>query len=206
MARKSALSTLILEAGDAPERRAAQAAAVAAHLDALAPNVRIEEVRALGPAEQRALWKLAAGQAMTFDDLVPPDYGPLEPVRHFGRNSQPAFQLFEKRFCRPSQPTAEPHLWGYNEGPTRPLIGPGYFVVRSTPTDPRGASVVDYWQVPPEKPADWPAIVPNERGLQQLVYARMEDFLRKVSVHVSIGRAWRERRESPHHFVLCREG
>jgi hypothetical protein len=66
--------------------------------------------------------------------------------------------------------------------------------------------VVDYWSVPPEKPAEWPTIKSNESGLQRLVYAHMEDFLRKVSTHVSIGRAWRERRETPHHFLLCREG
>ncbi len=199
MARASATSALILASQP-------NLADIAAHLDGLAPSVRIEDVRALGTAEQRVLWKLAAGRAVTFDDLVPPDYGPLEPVRHYGKNTQPAFTHFEKRFCRPARPTAEPLLWGYNEGPLRPVIGPGYFVVRQTPTDPRGASVVDYWQVPPEKPESWPEIVPNERGIQRLIYARMEDFLRRVSTHVSIGRAWKERRETPHLFALCREG
>ena len=199
MASKSALTQLIL----APSPNLEE---IAAFLDAKAPSVRIEEVRALGTPEQKVLWKLALGRAMTFDDLVPPDYGPLEPVRHFGKNTQPAFTLFEKRFCRPSSSTPEPVLWGYNEGPTRAVIGPGYFVVRQTPTDPRGATVVDYWSVPPEKPEGWPTIKSNESGLQRLVYAHMEDFLRKVSTHVSIGRAWRERRETPHHFLLCREG
>jgi hypothetical protein len=199
MASTSALTQLIL----APQANLDE---IAAALDAKAPSVRIEEVRALGAPEQKVLWKLALGRAMTFDDLVPPDYGPLEPVRHFGKNTQPAFTHFEKRFCRPSSATPEPLLWGYNEGPTRSFIGPGYFVVRQTPTDPRGATVVDYWSVPPEKPAEWPTIRSNESGLQRLVYAHMEDFLRKVSTHVSIGRAWRERRETPHHFLLCREG
>lgn len=202
MARPSPLSALILGTTPAPQK----IEEIAAWLDAKAPNVRIEEVRALGPAEQQILWRLCAGRATTLDDLVPPDYGPLQPVRHYGRNTQPAFKLFEKRFCRPARATPEPVLWGYNEGPTRSFIGPGYFVVRSTPTDPRGAAVVDYWQVPPEKPESWPKIVPNERGLQRFVYGHMEDFLRKVSTHVSIGRAWRERRESPHLFLLCREG
>ena len=199
MAPKSALVDLIL--GSSPNLDE-----IAAWLDAKAPSVRIEEVRALDAPEQRVLWKLALGRAMTFDDLVPPDYGPLQPVRHFGKNTQPAFTHFEKRMCRPSFETSEPVLWGYNEGPTRKFIGPGYFVVRQTPTDPRGATVVDYWQVPPEKPGEWPAVKPNESGLQRLVYAHMEDFLRRVSTHVSIGRAWRERRETPHLFLLCREG
>ena len=179
---------------------------VAAWLDALAPNVRIEETRALGPAPQAALWRLTAGRTFTLDDLVPPDYGPLEPVRHFGRNTLPAFRLFEKRFCRPSVPTPEPCLWGYNEGPTRALVGPGYFVTRLTPNDPRGGSVVDYWQVPTERPTQWPEVRDNTDGLQRFVYARMHDFLRKVSAHVSIGRAWREHKATDNYFVLCREG
>jgi hypothetical protein len=201
MAKSTALSDLILCAHPDIE-------AIAAFLDGKAPNVRIEETRALGVPEQKALWRLAAGRAMTFDDLVPPDYGPLEPVRHYGKNTLPAFTHFEKRFCRPSPGAAggERLLWGYNEGASRPLIGPGYFVVRETPTDPRGATVVDYFRVPPEKPEGWPKILPNEHGLQRLVYAHMHDFLRRVSTHVSIGRAWREHRETPNHFLLCREG
>ncbi len=179
---------------------------IAAWLDGLAPLVRIEETRALGPAPQAVLWRLTAGRTFGLDDLVPPDYGPLEPVRHFGRNTLPAFRLFEKRFCRPSIATAEPVLWGYNEGATRPLIGPGYFVTRLTPSDPRGGSVVDYWQVPTERPASWPELRDNTSGLQRFVYARMDDFLRKVSAHVSIGRAWRNHKVTDNYFVLCREG
>lgn len=199
MASKSALTDLILAPG-------ANIDEIAAWLDAKAPNVRIEEVRALGVPEQRALWKLALGRTMSLDDLVPPDYGPLQPVRHYGKNTLPAFKLFEKRFCRPSSAEAGRVLFGYNEGASRPLIGPGYFIVRETPADPRGGTVVDYWSVPHEKPSEWPTIHPNEWGLQRLVYAHMEDFLRRVSTHVSIGRAWRERRETSNYFLLCREG
>jgi len=201
MAKNTALSDLILCANPDLE-------AIAAFLDGKAPNVRIEETRALGAPEQKALWRLTVGRATTLDDLVPPDYGPLEPVRHYGKNTLPVFALFEKRFCRPTPGAAgeERVLWGYNEGTSRPLIGPGYFVVRESPTDPRGATVVDYFTVPPEKPDGWPKIVPNEHGLQCFVYAQMHDYLRRVSTHVSIGRAWRKHRETPNHFLLCREG
>ena len=71
---------------------------------------------------------------------------------------------------------------------------------------PRGGSVVDYWQVPTERPAQWPEVRDNTDGLQRFVYARMHDFLRKVSAHVSIGRAWREHKATDNYFVLCREG
>ena len=56
-----------------------------------------------------------------------------------------------------------------------------------------------------EVPAGWPPIKRNERGLQRFVYAGMVDFMRKVSDHVSIGRAYKGgERELPHTFVLCR--
>ena len=70
----------------------------------------------------------------------------------------------------------------------------------------RGGSVVDYWQVPTERPTSWPDVRDNTSGLQRFVYARMDDFLRKVSAHVSIGRAWRNHKVTDNYFVLCREG
>ena len=70
----------------------------------------------------------------------------------------------------------------------------------------RGEVVVDYEMIPPDKPAEWPAIKPNTAGLQRFVYAYMHDYMRKVSDHVSIGRAYRRDRETPNCFLLCREG
>ncbi len=179
--------------------------AIAAWLDGLDGPTRLALVRAVGPAAQRRLWSLARGRALTLDDLVPADRGPLETVRHFGRNTLPAFRLFEKRFCRPPANMDVGMAWGYNEGHTRALIGPGYFVARPTPGDSRGAFVVDYYQVPTAKPADWPTLKHNKQGLQRFVFAEMHDFMRKVSRHVSIGRAYKRDRETPNCFLLCRE-
>ena len=178
---------------------------IAAHLDGLDHDARVEASRSLGPKAQRKLWSLARGRAVSLDDIVPPDRGPLETVRHYGRNTLPAFTHFEKRFCRPPQDADDSVLWGYNEGSARPLVGPGYFVCRGTDGDSRGESVVDYYQVPPGKPATWPAIRPNTSGAQRFVYAFMHDFLRRVSTHVTIGRAYKLDRETPNCFTLCRE-
>jgi len=180
--------------------------ALAAWLDGLDSAERIREVQAVGPAAQRRLWSLARGRAVRLEDLVPADRGPLETVRHHGRNTLPAFRLFEKRFCRPSPGEDQTVAWGYNEGHTRAIIGPGYFIARPTGGDSRGAFVVDYYQVPPGRPADWPAVKHNKQGLQRFVFAEMHDFLRKVSTHVSIGRAYKRDRETPNCFLLCREG
>jgi len=178
---------------------------IAEWLDGLEPGRRRDEVQALDAKAQRVLWRMARGRAIDHDHFVPADRGPLEPVRHYGRNTLPAFTLFEKRFCRPPESEDRSTLWGYNEGLTRPLVGPGYFIVRATGGDSRGQSVIDYTRVPPNKPSAWPEIKFNERGISRFVYAYMLDFMRGVSEHVSIGRAYKKDRETPNCFVLCRE-
>ncbi len=178
---------------------------VGAYLDALEHAARVEQSRALGPKAQRSLWSLARGRAVQLEDIVPTDRGPLETVRHYGRNTLPAFRLFEKRFCRPPAEEEADVLWGYNEGKSRRLTGPGYFVCRATDGDSRGEIVVDYYRVPPSKPAAWPGIRPNDTGVQRFIYGFTHDFLRRVSAHVTIGRAYRLDRETPNCFTLCRE-
>ena len=128
-------------------------------------------------------------------------------VIHHGKNSQPAFKFFQKRWCRPAD--RDDALYGYNETAVRPLIGPGYFVAHETADggrDPRGAIVVDYFQVPQTPVApDWPAVKPNSAGLQRFVYDRTRDYMRRVSKHVSIGEAHRLEKSVLGWFVLCRE-
>ena len=45
----------------------------------------------------------------------------------------------------------------------------------------------------------------NDQGLSRLVYANMVDYLRRVSKHVLIGRAYKDGKEMPNWFLLCRE-
>lgn len=183
----------------------AEISALGAWLDALDPEARLRESRDLDPVSQRRLWRLARGQLLDLAAFVPAGKAPLETVRHFGRNTLPVFTTFEKRFCRPPKAEDQSLLWGYNHGSAAPLVGPGYFVVRETGGDSRGEVVIDYTRIPPGKPTEWPALQVNERGLSRLVYAGMQDFMRRVSAHVTIGRAYKGGRETANCFVLCRE-
>lgn len=182
-------------------------------LDEATPTARKDALFELSRSEQRALYeRAAASPVLTLDDLVPPQTPALTPVVHHGKNSLPAFRRFEKHMCRADDGSAR--LFGFNEGATRAVIGPGYFVATPTtgrsdalPSWPgRGGVVVDYFQVPDASvPASWPVVVDNSRGLQRFVFAGMRDYLRRVSTHATIGAAFKG--EAPFHswFILCRE-
>ena len=178
--------------------------AVAAHLDGLAPTERVAAVRTLGGKEQKRLWDAAEGQGATLADLVPEDTAAAVEVINFGKNSLPVFTHFEKRMCRVEG--SPDKLYGYNEGATRPVVGPGYFVVHDFPE--RGEVGIDYRMVPPDDaqlPEGWPAIKPNEKGVQMFVYKGMVDYMRRVSTTVTIGRAFKGgEKDLGHTFLLCR--
>ncbi len=179
---------------------------IARFLDGLSHDERVGATRSLDRAQQRALYKMADGFApLTLAEMVPPEVATLEPVRHYGKNSLPLFSQFEKRFCRASEvdPNAPAWLLGYNFQTLSPLTGPGYFVAREDTE--RGEVVIDYRELPPEKPPHWPAIQPNDRGLSQFIYGNMVDTLRRVSQHVTIGSAARGGKDLGSWFVLCRE-
>jgi hypothetical protein len=175
-------------------------------LDALAgDDARVSAIRAIGGRDQARIWAAATGRSTTLGDIVPPDREPATEVIHAGKNSLPVFTNFEKRFCGVADNPEV--LYGYNEGMTRSFIGPGCFVARHF--EDRDEVGVDYYQVPPDDaalPQAWPRPVPNERGLQMLVYAKMIDYLRKVSRHVTIGRAVKKGKETGNYFLLCRTG
>jgi hypothetical protein len=175
--------------------------ALRAYLDGLEHAARVEACQQLRGKEQARLFEAAKGfKPLTLEDFVPSGVAPLTEVIHHGRNTLPAFNFFQKRFARPEGKADE--LWGYNEGSTRWLVGPGYFITRQS--GPQEV-VVDYYHVPPGKVATWPEVKPNESGLSHLVYAKMQDFMRGVSEHVSIGRANKKGKDIDAWFVLCRD-
>ena len=186
--------------------RPVDARRIGEYLDALSHPERVASVRSLGPRDQRALYTAVDGyRPVRLVDLVPTARAPLETVRHFGRNTLPAFRNFEKRFCRPAgaEPEKPDVLWGFNFQALQPLTGPGYFVARPAPDRPE--VWVDYNNVPEERPEAWPALRRNEVGLSRFVYGFMVDTLRGVSEHVTIGSAARKGRDMGSWFVLCRE-
>lgn len=197
------LSTLV----DAPQAGVDE---IGRYLDGLAPDDRWAEVSALGRDRQRMLYdKAAHARPIDFTHFVG-DAPARREVIHDGVNTLPvlpAIRRFQKRFSRPTY--GSDRLFGYNEGPTRKVIGPGYFVAIPTAARPawsaRGAVVVDYFQIPDgEVPTGWPRVVDNHWRLQRFVYQGTRDFMRRVSAHVSIGAAFKGERPLDHYFVLCR--
>lgn len=182
---------------------------IAAFLDDGDHAHRWREVSGLGRDQQRTLYEKAAPAAPLDLGYYVDGAAAGQEVIHEGLNTLPlpgGFRRFQKRFCRAPAPG---EVFGYNEGPTRRVVGPGYFVAVPTEGRPeweaRGAVVIDYYRVPDAEvvPA-WPRIVPNSQGLQRFVYHQTRDFMRRVSDHVSIGAAFKRERPLDHYFVLCR--
>jgi len=181
-------------------------AAICTFLDSLSHAQRVEAARSLGRPEQKRLYAAVDGfRPVELADLVPGSVGDLRQVRHYGRNTLPAFTLFEKRFCRPkgADPRKPDALYGYNFQSLSPLTGPGYFVARPVPGRPEVD--IDYRELPPEHPGGWPSIKSNERGLGRFVYGFMVDTLRRVSEHVTIGSAAKNGKPIGSWFILVRE-
>jgi hypothetical protein len=179
---------------------------VARVLDSMSHPERVRAIRAVGGNEQRRLYEAVSGfRTLAMTDIVSAATPAMTMVRHYGKNTLPAFSHFEKRFCRPveADPQQPDRLWGYNFSSMGWLVGPGYFVLR--PDAARGELLVDYNLLPTAHPADWPAIRSNERGASRFVYGFMIDTLRGVSQHVTVGSAARNGRDLGSWFLLCRE-
>ena len=175
---------------------------IASYLDALAPEQRLIEVRELPGAAQAALFDLAKGRGCTIDEDFSAGAGDLVPVVHEGRNSLALFQLFEKRFAR--LPGNEAACVGYNEQAMRTFTGPGYFTAREDELDGARTVVIDYKALPTQSVAGWPEILPNTARLSRFIYNGTEDWMWRVSRHVTIGRARRASGWMNNWFVLCR--
>jgi hypothetical protein len=182
-------------------RQGATPQALAAHLDGADAAARLAQTLALSSKQQAQLFDRAQDAfSLVLDDLTP-QKSAFEPVAHEGRNSLPAFSYFAKVFCRPD--VESPERWGYNRNPplVHRTVGPGYFVaVTHGPKE----VLIDYTLTPPRKPESWPTIVHKYTKLSRFVFFGTQDVLRKVSQHVSIGRARRAGKWMDNWFVLCR--
>lgn len=162
---------------------------------------RRNATRHLATKQMAALFE--AAEPCTLDYLCPTTEPLVEVIQH-GRNTLPAFNNFQKRFCRPDGDGEGDVLWGYNHNDPMPgvLTGPGYFVAR---IDDKGECLIDYGKLPPRKPASWPKIIPNEARIGRFVWVGMTDVVRKVSDTVSVGRAFRGGKAMDAWFMLCRQ-
>ena len=180
--------------------------ALARFLDECSHEERVQVIRSLGRSQQRSLWEAVDGFApVRLSELVPASTPELSQVRHYGKNTLPAFTHFEKRFCRlPGVDAENPdRLAGFNFQTMAPVTGPGYFV--ALPSPDRDEVLVDYRVLPEAHPADWPQVRSNEKGLSRYVYGFMVDTLRRVSQHVTVGSAARKGKDMGSWFVLCQE-
>ncbi len=182
---------------------------IAALLDGLDHAGRMAELAFTTRAQQRRLWELAAASPPVDASFFVPEGVPDRvEVIHHGRNTLPAFKSFQKRFARIP---GSSDLQGYNEGLTRPLIGPGYYVAHPTAGNPvwegRGAFVVDYFlePAPGTQPPGWPPVRGKDADLQFFVYRHTRDFMRRVSAHVSVGMAFKNESSLESWFTLIRE-
>lgn len=166
---------------------------------------RVYTVRTATKQEMATLWDLVKDQPVEPDHFVPSGTDPLREIIHHGKNSLPAFTHFQKRFCLADDDSGD--IWGYNHQDLQWLVGPGYFIAHSAKEEkaPPSEYVIDYTRIPQKKPESWPPIKDNDGGLRSMVYGRMKDYMRRVSSHVSIGKAHRDGDFLGQYFMLCRE-
>lgn len=181
-------------------------AGLSTFLNGLTHEQRVSEIQKItGQRRQVALYDALKGfRALDVKFFVPDNVPSLKPVHHIGWNSMPpGVRAFEKIMLRPADGSQE--MWGFNEGRTRPLIGPGYFILEDC-ADVPGEVDVNYYKVPDKKPiVAWPEVKPNTSGLQMLVYANMIDRMRGISDHVTLGRAIRKGKLTNNCFFLVRK-
>ena len=174
------------------DRKPIQIDTLEQRLNEASTTLRVEAIRQLTPNRQRRLFAACSGRTVTTEDIVADDVAALTEVIHEGQNTLPMFRAFQKRFCLPSkqhQPDNRRILWGYNHQTFSGITGPGYFVAYDD--DDTGEVVIDYRELPPEKPDHWPPIIENTARLGRFVYAGMVDRLRRVADGVTIGRAYK---------------
>lgn len=171
-------------------------------LDGLGHEGRVHTIRHWKKKTQAEIYEAVKGKKpVDLDFLVPSSIGPLVEVIHDGMNTLPTFTHFQKRFVK-LDPGAHDDfkVAGYNHQTMSPVTGPGYFVVEAGTGEHEGELAIDYTKIPKNKPASWPDIKTNG-----LVYGGMIDYLRRISEHVSIGRATKGGKEMDAWFALCRK-
>ena len=179
---------------------------ISSTLDRMDPQSRLWTVLSIDPEEQARVWELFADSPISAEHFVPDGMDALNPVIHHGKNTLPVSKFFQKRFCRADDDSGD--IWGYNHQSLAWLTGPGYFVAHAPDAEAKdvpSSYLIDYTRKPARKPADWPELASNDAGVGRLVYGGMKDYMRKISEHVSIGRAYRHDRPMDSWFILCRE-
>ncbi len=164
-------------------------------LDASTHEVRVAWIAGLKKREQSALYDLAgSADPMPLDALCGEEG---EVVIHEGKNTLPLFTRFQKRFAMRSGV-----VQGYNHNPDwmMAFTGPGHFTCQMG----EAGVFIDYTQMPTDVPEEFPALVDNDGGMRKLVFGGLEDRVRRVSRHCTIGEARKGGKSMGQWFVLMR--
>lgn len=174
-------------------------------LDGLGHEGRVHATRTWTKKQMAAIYDACAGRPISLDFLVPSSVGANTEVIHDLRNTLPLFSNAQKRFARSGEGEAK-DLVGFNKQHGLASVSePGYFMVRPGEGEHENELVIDYGQTPKSKPDVWPKIEPNDSGLLNgIVWGGMVDYLRKVSEHVSIGKATKKGKAIGQYFALVR--
>ncbi len=173
-------------------------------LDGLGHEGRVHTMRTWDKKRMKAIFDACAGRPITLEQVVPSSVGANVEVIHDLRNTLPVFTNAQKRFSKVEGGNVA--VGGFNRqfGVAR-VSEPGYFVVSEGDGEHANELVIDYRSVPPSKPESWPDIEANDQGfLNKIVWGGMVDYLRKVSQHVSIGRATKDGKSIGQYFALVR--
>jgi hypothetical protein len=175
---------------------------IAAFMDGLSPEDRVEQALALHGRQVARLYDACAGApVLAPEDFVPANLADDTAVIFEGRNSLPLFSRFQKRFARMGDT-----IVGYNHQTMAFVTGPGFFVVRAAHagSDIPEELYFDYTTEPPAFPREFPAYKPNTAGLSRLVYANMKDYMRRVARGIVVGKAFKLGKSQDAYFVLAR--
>jgi hypothetical protein len=162
-----------------------------------------------------AIFDACEGRSISLAQVVPASVGANVEVIHDLRNTLPLFTNAQKRFTKVEGGGAAGGgeggegcaVAGFNRqfGVAR-VSEPGYFVVSEGEGEHANELVIDYTKVPKSKGVEaWPDVEANDQGfLNKIVWGGMVDYLRRVSTHVSIGRATKDGKSIGQYFALVR--
>lgn len=172
-------------------------------LDGLGHDGRVHTMHTWGKHEMGKIFDAAKGYKPVDVDFFVPMSEALVECQHDLHNTVPLPGTEgQKRFART---TADSNvLVGFNPQPMNGFSGPGYFTATKGTGDHEGELVVDYTKLPTEKPANWPKLQGNDGFIPGIVYGGMTDYIRAISSHCSIGKAFKGGQSRDAYFTLVR--
>ena len=167
---------------------------LSAALDASSEQERLDWIGRLNKKELTRLFELAEGTHLEISEFHAAEG---EVVVHVGKNSLPFFSHFQKRIS-----FHDGRVQGYNHQSLQWLVGPGHFRIEHHEVS--GELLFDYLWEPETVPEAFPKACSNRSGVSFFVYGSLQDVVRKVSSHVSVGRALMNGKLTSNYFGLCR--